>query len=337
MISISLCMIVKNEEKILARCLESVAPLMDEIIIVDTGSTDGTKEIAARYTDLIYDFAWEGDFSAARNFSFSKASCDYIYTADADEVLNQENRDKFRILKETLLDEIEIVQMYYGNQLQNGTVYNYDRELRPKLFKRIRSFHWIDPIHETVRLLPVVYDSEIEITHLPENNHAGRDFAAFLRLIREGEQLSGRLFEFYARELFVSGTKENFQEAFSYFAGVADDPETPESQFKTAICVAARAAFELEDESALFRFAMKDVAGGACSEVCCTLGDYYRKKENYKEAILWYYNAAYEQECILNIQYRERIPLQRMTECYRKLGITEMADYYQEELAKQRD
>ena len=58
MIEISCCMIVKNEEKVLARCLDSVADLMDEIIIVDTGSTDGTKEIAARYTDKIYDFEW---------------------------------------------------------------------------------------------------------------------------------------------------------------------------------------------------------------------------------------------------------------------------------------
>ena len=55
MATISLCMIVKNEEQVLARCLDSVADLMDEIIIVDTGSTDRTKEVAARYTDQIYD------------------------------------------------------------------------------------------------------------------------------------------------------------------------------------------------------------------------------------------------------------------------------------------
>ena len=129
--TISLCMIVKNEEKHLARCLDTVQDLMDEIIIVDTGSVDRTKEIAARYTDRIYDFAWIDDFSAARNFAFSMAGCDYIYSADADEVLDEENHEKFRLLKENLLPEIEIVQMYYGNQLAFGTVYNFDRELRP--------------------------------------------------------------------------------------------------------------------------------------------------------------------------------------------------------------
>lgn len=65
MATFSLCMIVKNEQNVLARCLDSMADLMDEIIIVDTGSQDTTKEIAAKYTDKIYDFAWIDDFAAA--------------------------------------------------------------------------------------------------------------------------------------------------------------------------------------------------------------------------------------------------------------------------------
>lgn len=93
--TISLCMIVKNEERVLARCLDSLADLVDEIIIVDTGSTDATKEIAARYTEQTYDFVWQDDFAAARNFSFSKASMDYIYVPDADEVLDEDNRQAF--------------------------------------------------------------------------------------------------------------------------------------------------------------------------------------------------------------------------------------------------
>ena len=99
MITISLCMIVKNEERILKRCLDSVRDLVDEIIIVDTGSTDATKWIAAGYTDKIYDFTLNDDFSAARNFAFSKATKEYIYSADADEVLSEENRRRFRLLK----------------------------------------------------------------------------------------------------------------------------------------------------------------------------------------------------------------------------------------------
>ena len=148
MVTISVCMIVKNEERILARCLDSLKRLADEIIIVDTGSVDDTKRIAEAYTDKVYDFAWTGSFSDARNFAFSKAEMEYIYSADADEMLDEENRAAFLQMKEVLLPEIEIVQMYYVNQLANGTIYNYDKELRPKLFKRNRTFRWQGAIHE---------------------------------------------------------------------------------------------------------------------------------------------------------------------------------------------
>jgi len=147
MATISLCMIVKNEEAVLDRCLSSIADLMDEIIIVDTGSTDRTKEIASRYTNQIYDFPWQNDFSAARNFSFSKATMDYIYTADADEVLDSENHKRFIYLKKSLLPEIEIVQMKYITSEEYNTVMNICNEYRPKLYKRLREFRWIDPIH----------------------------------------------------------------------------------------------------------------------------------------------------------------------------------------------
>ena len=91
MATISLCMIVKNEERVLERCLECLKDIVDEMIIVDTGSTDSTKEIAKKYTDKIYDFEWIKDFSAARNYSLSFATKDYIYCADADEVIEPED------------------------------------------------------------------------------------------------------------------------------------------------------------------------------------------------------------------------------------------------------
>ena len=164
-------MIVKNEAAILSRCLDSVCDLMDEIIIVDTGYTEDTKAVAAKYTDRIYDFAWNNDFSAARNFSFSLANMDYIYAPDADEILDEENRKRFLLLKEALLPEIEIVQMKYRTVSEFNTVLNARTEYRPKLFKRVREFEWIDPIHETIRLTPVVFDSDIEILHMPQYMH----------------------------------------------------------------------------------------------------------------------------------------------------------------------
>ena len=85
--SLSLCMIVKDEEKSLARCLDSVKEYVDEIVIVDTGSKDGTVEIARRYTEKVYIHAWENDFSKARNQSMDHATGEWIFIMDADEVL----------------------------------------------------------------------------------------------------------------------------------------------------------------------------------------------------------------------------------------------------------
>lgn len=333
MVTISLCMIVKNEERVLARCLESICDLVDEIIIVDTGSQDKTKKIARRYTQKLYDFVWNGDFSEARNFAFSKASCDYIYSADADEVLDDENREKFRLLKENMDTGIEIVQMYYGNQLFQGTVYNYDRELRPKLFKRTRSFCWIEPVHETVRLLPVVFDSEIEITHLPESNHAGRDIGIFERITGEGKPLSERLVTMYAKELLIAGTKEELERAEGFFVQLAEEGAQSPEQMREALCVLTRAARLKKDPLMMYRYALKGVTDEGISEVCFELGEYYLGQKDYKEASVWYYNAAYETQSILNAQSGGELPLLRLADCYLALGEEEQAELYRQAAA----
>lgn len=330
MTTISLCMIVKNEEKVLARCLDSIRDLMDEIIIVDTGSVDRTKEIAGKYTDRVYDFQWVNDFSAARNFAFSKASCEYIYSADADEVLDEENREKFRFLKETLVPEVEIVQMYYGNQLSYGTVYNFDRELRPKLFKRQRDFKWIEPIHETVRLLPVVFDSDIEITHKPHGSHADRDIAIFEAMVQKGEMLSKRLFTMYAKELLISGNEHQLRQAEEFFAQTADGENTGSDQMQEALCVAVKAARVRGDYLKMYRYAMKGVTDEGISEVCFELGEYYLQQGDYEEASIWYYNAAYETSSILNIHTGGDLPLERLARCYEALGVEEQAERYRQ-------
>lgn len=331
MTTFSLCMIVKNEEKVLERCLDSICDLMDEIIIVDTGSKDRTKEIAGRYTDKVYDFKWTGNFSDARNFSFSLAGCDYIYCADADEVLDMENRKKLCILKETLLPQVEIVQMYYGNQLCHGTVYNFDRELRPKLFKRLRTFQWIEPVHETVRLLPVVFDSDIEITHLPEESHSSRDLQIFEKIVESGERLSKRLANMYARELLISGSEEALENAEEYFTYVADDGETDAEQMKEAICVVVRAARIRRDYLKMYRYAMKDIAGDGVSEVCFELGQYYSERQEYEEAAVWFYNAAYETQSILNAHRGGDMAILGLADCYEAMGLAEQAEEYRQQ------
>lgn len=331
MVTISLCMIVKNEEKILERCLDSVADLVDEIVIADTGSTDATREIARRYTEKVYDFPWTDDFSAARNFVFSRATQEYIYSADADEVLSPENRERFRLLKETLLPEVEIVQMKYANQLQFNTVYNYDEEYRPKLFKRKRDFVWEAPIHETVRLEPVIYDSDIVITHLPGESHAKRDLANFQKHWRQGYRLPKRLLGMYAKELLIAGDEEDFAQAAPVFLEAAADNERDGEEMAQSCCVAARAARLAGDTVSFFKYTSKVIAEEACSEICCEMGHFYEGLSDWEEAAIWYYNAVYETKPILALQAGGRESLEGLIRCYEALGCPEQADIYREE------
>ena len=330
MITISVCMIVKNEEKVLARCLDSLRPIADEIIIADTGSTDATKEIAARYTDKIYDFTWIDDFAAARNFVFSKATQDYIYSADADEVLDEVNCKKFLQLKQLLLPEIEMVQFLYTNQLQHNTTYNYDTEYRPKLYKRLREFVWENPLHESVRREPVIYDSDIAIIHMPERPHGTRDF----EIMTQGG-LSKKLRNMYARELFIAGKDSDFVDAESYFAGILETPDTEAEGITEALCVLAKAAEARQDAEGFFKAVLKAVAtGNPPSEVCTLLGAHYEAREEYEESSIWYYNAAFETEPVLSLLYGTRLPLEGLIRCKRATGDTVSAEEFERKLGE---
>lgn len=90
--TISLCMIVKNEEANIERCLESVQGSVDEIIVVDTGSTDSTIEKAKKYGAKIFHYTWNDNFAEARNFASKQATCDWIFVMDADEELDETSR-----------------------------------------------------------------------------------------------------------------------------------------------------------------------------------------------------------------------------------------------------
>lgn len=109
-------MIVKNEAYFLARCLTAVKDYVDEIILVDTGSTDNTKSIAAQFTDKIYDFEWIDDFSAARNYALDRASCAWILVLDADEWMEDRHAQSLpQIIADTELDAFFLTEYNYSN------------------------------------------------------------------------------------------------------------------------------------------------------------------------------------------------------------------------------
>lgn len=324
----SVCMIVKNEESVLARCLDCFSGIADEIVIIDTGSTDHTREIAKRYTDRVFSMEWHDDFSEARNFAFSKATMDYIYSADADEVLDEENRRKLLELKKSLTDSIDIVEMKYANQLQYNTTYNFDVEDRPKLYRRLRTFRWAEPVHETVDLNVHVIKSDIVVRHMPQSLHSPRDFSIFRKILQKGT-LSSHLHRMYAKELFIAGGDNDFLEAYPYFEGTLHEESRDLNDIRVSQCIVARAARLKKDGNELMKAALKNVIGGKPgAEVCCELGAYFEGLSDYEEAATWYYTAAFDSESELDIHSSGDYPLLRLSECYRALGLPREAEEY---------
>ena len=324
-------MIVKNEEAVLARCLDSLAGIADEIVIVDTGSTDRTKEIAALYTSRIYDFTWIHDFAAARNFAFSKATKEYIYSADADEVLEEADRQKFLMLKQALLPEIEIVEMIYVNPADCNMVYNFAREPRPKLFKRLREFRWIDPVHETVALAPLVYSSDIEIQHRPQSMHSGRDFDAMLRELKRTGYLSDRLYSMYAKELFISGEEEDFEAAAPWFEKRMMQPDVMPDARTEAVCVLTKYASLQKRYEDMLAGILTELSQNPvpAAELYYLLGEYYEETGKEEEAIVWYKKAALEAEGYVCISYGGEWALRQVIRLLKQQGNDSEAKQYE--------
>lgn len=142
--TISLCMIVKNEEKYLEKCLASIQDQVDEIIIVDTGSIDRTINIAKEYGAKIYHFTWIDDFAAARNYALEQALSDYVLVLDADEYLD-ENVD----LQQDLLTNKDYYIVKHINYYSDGYTSSHHNV---RLFKRGIGLSYFGKLHEHLNI-----------------------------------------------------------------------------------------------------------------------------------------------------------------------------------------
>lgn len=288
MISISLCMIVKNEEAVIARCLDSVKDLVDEINIVDTGSTDNTKEIVQQYTNRVFDFNWIDHFAAARNFSFQQATKDYILWLDADDILTIEEHAKFKSLKNTLDPETDVVSMnYYLSFNDDGNIASLIR--RNRLVKREKNFQWIGAVHEYLEVYGTILDSDIGVSHLPLSHDTHRNIEIYKKLIRDGKELSPRDIYYYANEL---KDHQIYEEAIYYYEqflttnlGWVED--CIQACYKLSDCYAAIKDDENKITSVLRSFEY-DIPR---PEACCRLGFHFMEQSKNKAAIYWYKQA----------------------------------------------
>ncbi len=166
--ALSLCMIVKNEEQHLANCLTSAKPVVDEIIVVDTGSTDRTKQIATAFGAKVVDFEWADDFAAARNYSISLASGRWILILDADECIAAGDQPLIRELIRTRASHRRGYRITTRNYTKEagtrGWIENDGRypgleagagwfpSSKVRLFPKATGIRFVNPVHEVVDL-----------------------------------------------------------------------------------------------------------------------------------------------------------------------------------------
>ncbi len=165
---LSLCMIVKNEIKFIEQCIINASSYVDEIIIVDSGSTDGTLEVLNKYNCKIYNFNWCNDYSKARNYSITKSNNDWVLILDADEHISTFNiehvKDFIKNANSSDIGEITLTSFV-------GTLDNIKTERIPRLFNK-NNYIYERAIHE--RLKPLNKELNINIVPLPiEVDHFG--------------------------------------------------------------------------------------------------------------------------------------------------------------------
>ena len=286
MVSVSLCMIVKNEEDVLERCLESLAGAVDEIIIVDTGSVDHTREIAARFTDQIFDFPWQDDFSAARNESFSHASMDYCMWLDADDVLLEEDRNAFLVLKETLDPTVSVVMAPYhtGFDESGQVTFSYYRE---RLIKNRAGMRWAGAVHEAVTPVGSIQYAEFAVTHQKTRpSDPDRNLRIYQAQLAAGTTLEPRQQFYYGRELYYHRRWEEALEVFERF--LSEGRGWVENNID-ACCHCAYCHKELgHDREALAALLRSFAYDCPRAEVCCEIGLWFFQREQYRQAAYWY-------------------------------------------------
>ena len=285
-ITISLCMIVKNEEDTIGRCLDSVKGIPDEIVIVDTGSTDLTKEIVGKYTDRILEFTWIDDFAAARNFAFSQATMNYILWLDADDVLSQLDRELFLKLKQSLDPLMDVVNMPYLLAFDQFGVVTYSLR-RNRLVKRSKKFRWIGPVHEYLEVYGDVLNSDICVTHKDMcKDDSDRNLKIYENRLTKGEVFSPRDLYYYANELFDHQLNNRAMEAYHKFL------KTGQGWVEDNLCACGKLADcyqNLGEKDKQLEYIFKSFEHATPrAEFCCRLGLYFLLAEQYAQGVFWY-------------------------------------------------
>lgn len=276
-------MIVKDERERLGRCLESVREAVDEIVIADTGSRDGTKEIARRYADRVEDIPWEDDFAAARNASIALASKPYVFWLDADDVLDPADAAKLAALKPRLDGTVDAVFMPYLYAFhEDGTPsLVFERE---RIVRRDAGFRFEGVVHEAMAVSGNVLHEDIAVRHTRAHSNGRRNLALYERAIARGAKLGPRDRYYYARELRDCGETARAERAFADFLALDGWIENRlDALVQRGACLEALGRAPEAAQAYARALALAPRA-----EALCALGALCMKENRLEDAAFWY-------------------------------------------------
>ena len=331
MISLSLCMIVKNEEAVLDRILKPVSQVMDAILIADTGSSDRTKEIAEQYTSQVFDFPWCDDFSAPRNFLLEKVRTDYWMWLDADDVLDEENLEKLKSLKETLDPGTDVVMMEYaaGFDQSGRTTFSYFRE---RIMKTSRNFRWNGAVHETVIPEGNIIYSDVVIRHRKcGKGDPDRNLRIYEKMLAGGETLEPRHQLYYGRELYYH---QRYPETEAVLVEFLKNPSGWLENKIDACFVLGQCYRKMgEKKYALEAFLYSLTMDVPRAEICCEVGKIFLERELPRQAGYWYGQAltvpSDKKKCgFFMAECHGFVPYMQLCVCYDKMGCPEQAFFF---------
>lgn len=329
-------MIVRNAEATLGRCLSSVSNVVNEINIIDTGSTDETINIARKYTDRIFHFKWVDHFAEARNFSFEKATKEYILWLDADDVIMEKDQKQLMDLKKTLSSEVDSVSMNYILGFDDyGNVRSSIR--RNRLVKREKQFKWRGVVHEYLEVSGVILNSDLSVTHQSEKRDASRNLLIYENQLSQNHTFIPRDLFYFANEL---KDHHMYERAISYYeqfllTGEGWIEDNIASCGRLADCYHHLGESDKELESVLRSFRYDQPR----PEFCCRLGFYFLSREQINSSIYWYKQALEYKQDGPNWGFHDHafttwLPNLQLCVCYDRLGNDVLA-YHHNEIAYQ--
>ncbi len=225
--TLALCMIVKNEEQMLAGCLESIKDFVDEMIVVDTGSTDNTKQIALEHGAKVFDFEWINDFAAARNYAKAQTDCDYVIALDADERFNPQDGQKLRTELNSKEHMVLFVRLTEADSIQDNVddVLTNEEAIRntmllPRILKNVSGNDWYGRVHEAPLHTEGAVAIHVNIVHLgadlsyrQQHNKSERNLLLLEEIVAESQEQFPLFFSYLALERRAVGDHAGFAEA----------------------------------------------------------------------------------------------------------------------------